>query len=60
VNAIGAGSPAFARIDVAPLSLARLSGHAGRWNLVALEPLRGLFAPLRARPSFADKSSAAR
>jgi broad specificity phosphatase PhoE len=60
VNALGAGSSAFARIDVAPLSLARLSGHAGRWNLVALEPLRGLFAPLRARPSFADKSSAAR
>jgi broad specificity phosphatase PhoE len=60
VNALGAGSPAFARIDVAPLSLARLSGHAGRWNLVALGPLGGLFAPLRARPSFADKSSAAR
>jgi broad specificity phosphatase PhoE len=60
VNALGAGSPAFARIDVAPLSLARLSGHAGRWNLVALEPLGGLFAPVRARPSFGDKSSAAR
>jgi broad specificity phosphatase PhoE len=60
VSALGAGSSTFARIDVAPLSLARLSGHAGRWNLVALEPLGGLFAPLRARPSFADKSSAAR
>jgi broad specificity phosphatase PhoE len=42
VSALGAGSSAFARIDVAPLSLARLSGHAGRWNLVALGPLGGL------------------
>jgi broad specificity phosphatase PhoE len=42
VNALGAGSSAFARIDVAPRSLARLSGHAGRWNLVALGPLGGL------------------
>src|ERR1700722_19673837 len=32
-NALGAGFPAFARIDVAPLSLARLSGHGQRWNL---------------------------
>ena len=42
VNALGAGSSAFARIDVAPLSLARLSGHGQRWNLVALRPLGGL------------------
>jgi broad specificity phosphatase PhoE len=42
VSALGAPS-AFARIDVAPLSLARLSGHAGRWNLVALAPLGSLF-----------------
>ena len=42
VNALGADSSAFARIDVAPLSLARLSGHAGRWNLVALGPFGGL------------------
>jgi broad specificity phosphatase PhoE len=42
VNALGAGSSAFARIDVAPLAVARLSGHAGRWNLVALGPLRDL------------------
>ena len=42
VNALGAGSSAFWRSDVAPLSLARLSGHAGRWNLVALGPLGGL------------------
>jgi broad specificity phosphatase PhoE len=41
VHALGAPS-AFARIDVAPLSLARLSGHAGRWNLVALGPLGDL------------------
>ena len=42
VNALGAESSAFVRIDVAPLSLARLSGHGQRWNLVALGPLRGL------------------
>ena len=42
VNALGASSSSFARIDVAPLSLARLSGHAGRWNVVALGPLGGL------------------
>lgn len=42
VNALGASSSSFALIDVAPLSLARLSGHAGRWNLVALGPLGGL------------------
>lgn len=39
VSALGAAPSAFWRIDVAPLSLARLSGHAGRWNLVALEAL---------------------
>jgi broad specificity phosphatase PhoE len=42
VNALGAGPSAFARIDVAPLSLARLSGHGQRWNLVALAPLGSL------------------
>ena len=42
VNALGTGSLAFYRIDVAPLSLARLSGHAGRWNVVALGPLGAL------------------
>jgi broad specificity phosphatase PhoE len=40
VNALGAGSSSFARIGVAPLSLATLSGHGHRWNLVALGPLR--------------------
>jgi broad specificity phosphatase PhoE len=39
VNALDISSLAFWRIDVAPLSLARLSGHAGRWNLVGLGPL---------------------
>jgi broad specificity phosphatase PhoE len=42
VNALGAGSSAFWRVDVAPLSLARLSGCEGRWNLVALGPLGAL------------------
>jgi broad specificity phosphatase PhoE len=42
VSVLGAGSSAFWRIDVAPLSLARLSGHAGRWNLVTLGPLGAL------------------
>ena len=42
VNALGAGAASFARIDVAPLSLARLSGHGQRWNLVALGPAGAL------------------
>jgi broad specificity phosphatase PhoE len=42
VSALGAGSTAFWRIDVAPLSLARLSGHSGRWNLVGLGALGAL------------------
>jgi len=42
VKALGASPSSFARIDVAPLSLARLSGHAGRWNLVALGPVGDL------------------
>jgi broad specificity phosphatase PhoE len=41
VTALGAGASAFWRIDVAPLSLARLSGREGRWNLTALGPLGG-------------------
>jgi broad specificity phosphatase PhoE len=39
VNALGASPSSFARIDVPPLSLARLSGHGRRWNLTALGPL---------------------
>jgi broad specificity phosphatase PhoE len=39
VSALAAGPSVFWRIDVAPLSLARLSGREGRWNLVTLGPL---------------------
>jgi len=39
VSALGVSSSAFWRIDVPPLSLARLSGWRGRWNLVALGAL---------------------
>jgi broad specificity phosphatase PhoE len=39
VAALGAAPSSFARIDVAPLTVARLSGHAGRWNLISLGPL---------------------
>jgi broad specificity phosphatase PhoE len=35
VHAIGAPSEAFWRIDIAPLSLTRLSGWDGRWNLAS-------------------------
>ena len=42
VNALGAAPSAFFRIDVAPLSLARLRGREGRWNLVAFGPLAAL------------------
>jgi broad specificity phosphatase PhoE len=39
VHAIEAGPRSFWRIDVAPLSVARLSGHDGRWTLVSLGAL---------------------
>ena len=39
VSALGAAPSVFWRIDVAPLSLVRLSGREGRWNLVVLGPL---------------------
>ncbi len=41
IAAIEAPPASFWRLDVAPLSLARLSGHAGRWRLVSLGPLAG-------------------
>ncbi|GLH79430.1 phosphoglycerate mutase [Bradyrhizobium sp. SSBR45G] len=37
-HAIGAGPETFRRIDVAPLTRARLSGVGGRWTLAALVP----------------------
>lgn len=40
VSAIAAPPSSFWRIDVAPLAMVRLSGHAGRWNLVGIGPLR--------------------
>ena len=42
VSALGAAPSAFFRIDVAPLSLVRLSGREGRWNLVAFGSLAAL------------------
>jgi broad specificity phosphatase PhoE len=39
VAAIGAPARTFWRLDAAPLSLTRLSGHSGRWRLVGLGPL---------------------
>jgi broad specificity phosphatase PhoE len=42
VSVLGADAAAFWRIDAAPLTLARLSGREGRWNLVALSPLGAL------------------
>jgi broad specificity phosphatase PhoE len=35
VHAIEADSHSFWRIDIAPLSITRLSGLGGRWNLSA-------------------------
>ncbi len=44
VHAIGAGPGAFRRIDVAPVSLTRLSGADGRWNLVSIgHPAHAVF-----------------
>jgi broad specificity phosphatase PhoE len=40
-HALGAGPAGLWRIDVAPLTLAVLTGHAGRWNLRALGPAPG-------------------
>ncbi len=38
IHAIGAPPSSFWRIDVAPLSMARLSGLPGRWTLGSLGP----------------------
>ena len=38
VHALDAAPSAFWRIDAPPLTRVRLSGHAGRWNLRAMEP----------------------
>jgi broad specificity phosphatase PhoE len=39
VHSVGAELHSFWRIDVAPLSLARLNGGEGRWTLVSLGPV---------------------
>jgi broad specificity phosphatase PhoE len=36
VHALEAGPESFWRIDIAPLSLTRLSANNGRWNLASL------------------------
>ena len=40
VHAIKAGPESFWRIDIAPLSVTRLSGKDGRWILLALDVRR--------------------
>lgn len=40
IHAIEAGPRSFWRIDVAPLSLTRLSGAHGRWTLASIGPMR--------------------
>ena len=40
LHAIEAGPRSFWRIDVAPLSLTRLSGNNGRWTLVSIGAMR--------------------
>jgi broad specificity phosphatase PhoE len=44
VQAIGAPPSSFWRIDIAPLTLVRLSGIHGRWNLVSIGPMPTRFA----------------
>ncbi|MGO9941363.1 MAG: histidine phosphatase family protein [Rhodoblastus sp.] len=45
VHAIEAGPQSFWRIDVAPLSLTRLSGDRGRWTLASVGLMRGEAGP---------------
>jgi broad specificity phosphatase PhoE len=40
IHAIEAGPHSFWRIDVAPLSVTRLSGDRGRWTLSSIGPMR--------------------
>ena len=40
IHAIEAGPRSFWRIDVAPLSLTRLSSNSGRWNLVSIGAMK--------------------
>ena len=40
IHAIGAPPQSFWRIDIAPLSLTRLSGRGGRWTLAAMGPMK--------------------
>ena len=42
VHAIEAGPRSFWRIDVAPLSVTRLSGEKGRWTLSSIGPIRAM------------------
>lgn len=39
IHAVGAPARSFGHIDVAPLSMAMLSAHGGRWTLTGLGPL---------------------
>ena len=41
VTAIEASPRTFAHIDIAPLTLVRLSGHGGQWTLTHIGPLAG-------------------
>ncbi len=41
VTAVEASARSFAHIDIAPLTLVRLSGHGGRWTLTYIGPLAG-------------------
>jgi broad specificity phosphatase PhoE len=45
VHAIEAGPRSFWRIDVAPLSVTRLSGDRGRWTLSSIGPMRAGSGP---------------
>ena len=46
-HALGAGPAGASRVDVAPLTLAVLTGHGGRWNLRSLGAAAGCAPPIR-------------